>query len=110
MKTLQDVARRTKEQFNKQSPCLCPVGAVVAWQKNLHTTAPALPDNWKECNGQVVSDSQSPFNGKTLPNLNSGSRMLKGGVIAGILETVGLRVQSGYSLNTSTVVWIIRIK
>lgn len=112
MKMTQDIARRLKNQFNKQFPCLCPVGAVVAWQKNLFTSAPVLPSNWKECNGQTLSDPESPFHLKALPNLNSSPRILKGGVIAGILETFGLKTSNNpdLQLNISSTVWIIRIK
>lgn len=31
---------------------------------------PRLPDAWVECNGQVLSDANSPFNGGTIPSLN----------------------------------------
>ena len=109
MKYSQLTASRLKAQFNKQFPCLPPVGAVVGWQKNLFP-APSLPANWVECNGQTINDSSSPLNGQTLPNLNGGSRILKGGFIAGLLESVGLRIASGYTVNTSSIVWIIRIK
>jgi len=33
----------------------------------------ALPSGWVECNGQVISDSTSIYDGQTIPNLNSGS-------------------------------------
>jgi len=32
---------------------------------------PELPDNWYECNGQVLSDADSVYNGTTLPDLNA---------------------------------------
>lgn len=38
---------------------------------------PELPDNWLECNGQTVSDADSPFNGVTLPALNGTSDSTK---------------------------------
>jgi len=31
---------------------------------------PYLADAWLECNGQVVNDADSPYNGETLPDLN----------------------------------------
>jgi microcystin-dependent protein len=31
---------------------------------------PYLPSAWVECNGQVLSDADSPFNGGTIPSLN----------------------------------------
>lgn len=46
---------------------------------------PELPDNWLECNGQAVSDADSPFNGATLPTLNgsteSTKRFLRGSTV-----------------------------
>jgi|GEM_PF-3471408 len=32
-----------------------------------------IPAGWVECNGQVLNDSQSSLNGKTLPNLNNST-------------------------------------
>ena len=46
-----------------------PVGCIIAWHKTL-TGVPALDATWAECNGQVLSDADSPLNGQTLPNLN----------------------------------------
>lgn len=48
---------------------LVPVGCVVAYLKSL-TNAPALPDEFVECNGQTLSDAQSVFNGVVIPDLN----------------------------------------
>jgi hypothetical protein len=46
-----------------------PVGTVVAWLKN-QTNTPALPPEWVECNGQILSLAGSPYHGATIPNLN----------------------------------------
>ena len=46
-----------------------PVGCVLAYLKNL-PNSPALPATWAECNGQVLSDAESPLDGVTLPDLN----------------------------------------
>lgn len=46
-----------------------PIGSIAAWHKSL-TGCPALPGDWVECNGQTLSDSDSPFDGQTIPNLN----------------------------------------
>lgn len=43
-----------------------------------------LPDSWAELNGQTISDSDSPWNGKTLRDLNGGTyRMLRGATSSG---------------------------
>jgi hypothetical protein len=47
-------------------------------------STPYLSDAFIECNGQVLSDANSPFNGATIPNLNSGTyRMLRGSTTSG---------------------------
>jgi hypothetical protein len=65
---------------------LVPVGCVVAYLKTL-TSAPALPDEFVECNGQTLSDAQSVFNGVVIPNLNGASsgtkRFLRGSGTSG---------------------------
>lgn len=69
-----------------------PVGTILAWHKNLSGT-PALSADWVECNGQTISDPASPYNGVTLPNLNSnpnawngGGRFLRGGTTPGVFQ------------------------
>jgi hypothetical protein len=61
---------------------LAPVGSIVAWQKSFPNT-PALPVQFAECNGQVLSDAQSPFHGATLPDLNGANRFLRGAGASG---------------------------
>ncbi len=61
-----------------------PIGGVVAWLKSL-PGAPALPAEFVECNGQVLADPLSPFNGLTLPDLNGGQRYLRGSSTSGTL-------------------------
>jgi hypothetical protein len=46
-----------------------PIGCVVAWLKSFPNT-PVLPASWAECNGQVLNDAQSPYNGLSVPDLN----------------------------------------
>lgn len=50
-----------------------------------------LPYGFVECNGQVLNDSASLYNGQTIPNLNSadgykGGRFLRGGTISGQMQ------------------------
>ena len=59
-----------------------PVGCIAAWPKNL-TGTPALPPEWVECNGQVISDAASPYDGVTLPDLNTTNRFLRGNATSG---------------------------
>lgn len=46
-----------------------PVGTIIAWHKSMSGT-PALPEQWAECDGSVIGDPESPYNGQTIPNLN----------------------------------------
>jgi microcystin-dependent protein len=75
-------------------PILAPIGSVTAWLKSYANT-PALPAGWVECNGQALSDSESPYNGQNMPNLNGDHRFLRGNATsggAGGAETVQLSV------------------
>jgi hypothetical protein len=65
---------------------LVPVGCVIAFLKSLSGTS-TLPDEFVECNGQALSDSQSIYNGVVIPNLNGASsgtkRFLRGSATGG---------------------------
>lgn len=64
---------------------LMPVGAVIPWLKS-YTNTPALGTSWVECNGQVLSDVASVFNGQTIPDLNGNGgtkRFLRGSATSG---------------------------
>jgi hypothetical protein len=50
-----------------------PIGTIVAWVKSFANTPQTLAYGWVECNGQVLSDPQSVFNGATIPSLNSST-------------------------------------
>jgi len=54
-----------------------PIGSVIAWLKS-YTNTPSLPAGWVECDGTVLSDTNSPYHGQTLPNLNGNNRFLRG--------------------------------
>ena len=59
-----------------------PIGGVIPWLKSL-TGVDDLPDEWLECNGQVVADELSDLDGTTLPDLNGGVRFLRGAATSG---------------------------
>ena len=59
-----------------------PVGGIVAWVKTL-AGVPNLAEGWVECDGSVLVDSQSSLNGQTIPDLNGGSRFLRGAATSG---------------------------
>jgi hypothetical protein len=102
--------------FNGIFSVLSPIGSVVAWLKS-YTNTPALSDNWVECNGQTLSDSDSVYNGQVIPNLNGAvatglkGRFLRGHSTSGVLEdsqnlahTHGFRYPNG-SVNTNDSTW-----
>lgn len=116
-----------------------PIGGVIAWLQD-YTNTPALPANFVECNGQVLSDAASVYNGQTIPDLNGDARLLKGAASSGTASTTahthgvvgttstesnasatgvngphshGVNFTSGAASatnNTYTVVWVMRIK
>jgi len=64
---------------------IVPIGSIVAWAKNL-PSVPDLPASFVECNGQVLSDADSPLNGQTIPDLNASAgteRFLRGSTTSG---------------------------
>ena len=97
-----------------------PIGSVIAWLKDL-TNTPSLPSNWVECNGQVLSDEDSVYDGQTIPNLNgTENRFLRGNATSGTTggtkthtltiaempshhHTIPTRVGSGYTSSITTV-------
>jgi len=61
-----------------------PIGAIIPWAKHLEgVSGTSLNSHWAECNGQTISDSDSPLSGTTLPNLNGENRFLRGNSITG---------------------------
>lgn len=67
---------------SKLSAGLVPVGTVSMWLKS-YTSTPALPDGWLECNGQTVSDSDSPYDGQALPNLTGTAYFMRTSTTSG---------------------------
>ncbi|TRZ64712.1 MAG: hypothetical protein D4Q79_00980 [Spirochaetia bacterium] len=83
---------------------IVPIGSIIAWHKSF-TNTPALPSGWVEANGQVLSDSNSPYNGQTIPNLNGDARFLRGGSISGTLQADELKSHThgfGSGVGTAT--------
>jgi len=59
-----------------------PVGSIVAWAKSI-TGVPSIPSGWVECDGSVLSDSDSLLNGETIPDLNGNNNYLRGASSSG---------------------------
>lgn len=63
---------------------LVPIGAVIAWFKNT-PGVPALPPNFVECNGQLLTDPESLLDGQLMPDLNTGiERFIRGNLVSGL--------------------------
>lgn len=63
----------------------------------------ALNALWAECDNSVISDSESPYNGETLPNLNlsgASGRFLRGGTSSNVLTGNVNRVQMHSGLSS----------
>ena len=94
--------RRTNAP-NISGTSLAPVGAVIAWLKTYAST-PALPSDWVECDGAVINDADSVYNGQNSPDLNGGIFLegqatsgATGGVATGTGE-ITLVNSAGYTL------------
>jgi len=62
---------------------LMPIGAIVSWLKSYASTPATLPTGWVECDGAVLSDADSVYDGQTLPDLNGDNRFLRGNSTSG---------------------------
>jgi hypothetical protein len=71
-----------------------PIGTVIDWWRP-NDSFP-VPDGYQICDGSVVNDAQSPFNGQTLPNLIG--RFARG---ANTAENIG--VVSGSTTHTHSI-------
>lgn len=57
-----------------------PIGAVVSIY---NTFLGDIPDYLILCDGSVISDSDSPLNGQTVPNINGENRFIRGNTVSG---------------------------
>src|SRR2546426_6146967 len=83
--------------YSGAAPPDLPIGSIIAWNKTL-TGVPTLPAGWVECAGGNVSDSRSPLNGQSIPNLNSSTnRFLRGNTTSGTVggTTTHVHIYSG---------------
>jgi len=59
-----------------------PIGSVLPWLKSF-TNTPSLPTGWVECDGSVLSDAASVYDGQTLPDMNTTQSFLRGSSTSG---------------------------
>lgn len=82
--TLTDGDAASAPEMNDTLVIGCPpIGSVLGYHPTL-SGVPSLPGQggWVECNGQTLSDSESPLDGEVIPDLNgttdADSRFLRG--------------------------------
>ncbi len=80
-----------------------PIGSIEAFHKSMPAT-PVLPWGWVECNGQVLADAESPYNGQTIPLLNAAGKFLRGSATSGVMQTedVGIHTHTGTTAAAGT--------
>ena len=75
-----------------------PIGTIVAWHRDLVEEAPPdLPEGWMRCDGQLVEDLESPFEGRLLPDLNGEGRFLRGSDHSGDVQSDSFKSHSHVS-------------
>lgn len=74
-----------------------PIGTIQSYLKSYPNT-PALDASWVECNGQVLSDASSVYNGQTIPNLNGNNYFLRGSATSG---TSGGNATHSHAMNST---------
>lgn len=64
-----------------------PIGVALPWFKSITGVPTLLAQNmagmFKECDGSVISDPDSPINGQTLPNMNGSNLFVRGATTSG---------------------------
>ena len=68
---------------------IAPIGSIMAWTPKPDGSAnpQGLPHGWVRCDGRQIALSESPWYGKTVPNLNGEHRFLRGGGDSEVLTT-----------------------
>jgi hypothetical protein len=98
------LADQVNANFKKVWDGTVPVGAIVAWHKSLAATT--LPSSFVECNGQMLTDTASPFNGLTIPNLNGEGRFLRGAATSGTAQADSMQSHR-HDLNAGSTIHLL---
>jgi microcystin-dependent protein len=82
-----------------------PIGVIIGWDKTL-SGVPTLPSEYVQCDGQVLSDAESPLNGTTIPDLNGNNYFLRGnstsGSTGGAATVTLTATESGLAIHGAT--------
>jgi len=97
-----------QDRVDEVENALIPIAGITAWHKSL---AGSLPENFVECDGSTINDSESPLDGQTVPDLNGNQELLRGNSSSG--GTDSFDTNGDNTSNTESVfevVWVMRVK
>lgn len=77
-----DAAKALDEVLTDSNLIGVPIGGIIWWHKALAGT-PTLPTSFVECNGQVLNDADSIYDGLTMPDINVDGRFIRGNATSG---------------------------
>lgn len=77
-----DVRETPTSTATASSTIIAPIGTILPWLKSYTNTPQTLPTGWVECDGSVVSDADSVYDGQNLPDLNGGE-FIRGSTTSG---------------------------
>lgn len=92
---------------NARAYGLVPIGGFTFYSPSI-TGVPALGPDFVQCNGQIITDTQSTLFGQTVPNLNGNGQFLRagpGGGTTGGSTTSGFTGNFPLSLNGSSIAY-----
>jgi hypothetical protein len=79
-----------------------PVGTVMAWAKSFTGVPASLPSGWVQCDGQTLSDADSPLNGQVMPAMNAANRFARGGTTSGTTGGATTHSHSAFTTGNAT--------
>lgn len=82
---------------------IAPIGSIIAWAKSFTGVTSLIFQNLQgifvQCDGQVLSDPDSPLDGQTMPDLNGSNQFPRGNSTSG---GVGVAGTHNHTLNLGT--------
>lgn len=86
--------------MNDSSTVMLPLGSIIAWADYI-TGVPALTGGWVQCDGQTLSDADSPYNGQVIPNINGNNYFLRGNSTSGSTGGASTHTHANLVVNSS---------
>lgn len=85
LEQIQDNVEQAFSDLESIFGALVPIGAVLDWHKGLKN-CPALPANFVPCDGRVIVDPRSPFNGVQIEDVNGQGLFTRASTISGTIQ------------------------